>query len=144
METEEGVADRPSLPVLPNHLDLTSPTWARSEAFYMAVAGRFGWSRLERGKGWVSTGTEGLYVSLVQVEDRFKDRGFHRKAVGVNHIALLAPTREDVDDLHDWLLRRGFPVLYGGPLDMSDGGDPNYAVFFEDPDRLKLEFVYRG
>jgi hypothetical protein len=28
-------------------------------------------------------------------------------------------------------------------LDMGHPDQPNYAVFFEDPDRLKLEYVHR-
>jgi catechol 2,3-dioxygenase-like lactoylglutathione lyase family enzyme len=102
-----------------------------------------GYRELERGDGWVSFGDGGAYVTLVQADRRFADRGFHRKAVGVNHLAFLASGRAEVDELHDWLLARGVPVLYGGPRDMGGEDDPNYAVFFEDPDRLKLEYVHR-
>jgi catechol 2,3-dioxygenase-like lactoylglutathione lyase family enzyme len=138
--TRDG--ERKSSPV--NHMDLNVSDLGRSEAFYRALADRFGWEELEHGDGWLSIGSKDFYITLVQTEDRFRGAGFHRKAVGVNHIAILATMRQDVDTLHEWLLERGVPVLYGGPLDMSDGRDPNYAVFFEDPDRLKLEFVYRG
>jgi hypothetical protein len=48
-----------------------------------------------------------------------------------------------VDDIHAWLLARGVAVLYGSPLDVGHPGQPNYAVYFEDPDRLKLEYVHR-
>ncbi|HLN63528.1 MAG TPA: hypothetical protein VK464_18480 [Symbiobacteriaceae bacterium] len=48
-----------------------------------------------------------------------------------------------MDDLYGWLAERGVPVLYGGPMEMGTPGAPNYAVFFEGPDRLKLEYVFR-
>jgi len=128
----------------PNHLDLNVSDLVRSEAFYLSLAERLGWREMQRGEAWVSIGTEAFYVTLVRTDERFRDAGFHRKAVGVNHIALLAGSKEEVDRLHDWLVARSVPVLYGGPLDMSEGAEPNYAVFFKDPDRLKLEFVFRG
>ena len=34
-------------------------------------------------------------------------------------------------------------VLYGGPMEMRSAEKANYAMFFEDPDRLKVEYVYR-
>jgi len=69
--------------------------------------------------------------------------GFESEASGVNHLAFPAPTREAVDELHGWLGERRMTVLYGGPMDMGTDEAPNYAVYFEDPDRLKLEYVYR-
>lgn len=126
-----------------HHLDLNVLDLARSEAFYGEVLGRLGYREFERGPGWVSLGEGSFYVTLVQTSDPFTGRGFHRKAAGVNHLAFPAADRASVDDLHRFLLERGVPVLYGGPLDMADGDEPNYAVFFEDPDRLKLEYVYR-
>jgi len=140
----QAPASEGSPPALPNHLDLNVSDLPRSEAFYEALGGWFGWSEIERGEGWISIGTDAFYVTLVQTGERFKSRGFHRKAVGVNHVAFRAGSHGDVDRLHGWLVARGTPILYGGPLDMSERGEPNYAVFFEDPDRLKLEFVYRG
>jgi catechol 2,3-dioxygenase-like lactoylglutathione lyase family enzyme len=130
--------------VPPNHLDLNVSDLRRSEGFYSSLAEQLGWRELDRGEGWVSIGTGSFYVTLVQTQDRFREAGYHRKAVGVNHLAFRAPSQRAVDELHAWLLARGITLLYGGPLDMGDGGEPNYAVFFEDPDRLKLEFVYRG
>jgi catechol 2,3-dioxygenase-like lactoylglutathione lyase family enzyme len=127
-----------------NHLDLNVSDLGRSEAFYRDVLGRLGYGERERGAGWVSIGVRDFYVTLVQTDERFLDRGFHRKGVGVNHLSFRAPTREAVDDLDRWLVDRDVPVLYDGPMEMGTPEDPNYAVFFEDPDRLKLEYVFRG
>ncbi len=130
-----------------HHLDLNVLDLARSEAFYREVLGRLGFREFDRGPGWVSLGEGSFYVTLVQTSEAFTGRGFHRKAAGVNHLAFPAPDQASVDGFHRFLVERGVPVLYGGPMDMADGdgdGDgPNYAVFFEDPDRLKLEYVYR-
>jgi len=34
------------------------------------------------------------------------------------------------------------PVLYGGPKEWQNYDPGYYAVYFEDPDRIKLELVY--
>jgi catechol 2,3-dioxygenase-like lactoylglutathione lyase family enzyme len=69
--------------------------------------------------------------------------GFHRKDPGVNHVAFRVERREDVDRFHDEFLKaRGLPALYGGPRDYPEYREGYYAVFFEDPDRLKLEVVH--
>src|SRR5205085_2178272 len=73
--------------VPPNHLDLNVSDLRRSEGFYSSLAEQLGWRELERGEGWVSIGTGSFYVTLVQTQDRFREAGYHRKAVGVNHLA---------------------------------------------------------
>jgi hypothetical protein len=90
------------------------------------VLSKLGYREVERGSGWVSLGDGTFYITLVQIEERFG-----------------APSVKAVDDFHVWLVARGVPVLYVSPLDMGHPDQPNYAVFFEDPDRLKLEYVHR-
>lgn len=126
-----------------HHLDLNVSDLARSASFYAAWMPRLGYALGESGDGWLSWRSGTFYLCLVRTEERFRGRGFHRKGVGVNHLAFHAPSREAVDDLHRRLAAAGVPVLYGGPLEMGTAAEPNYAVFFEDPDRMKLEFVFR-
>lgn len=126
-----------------HHLDLNVADLRRSDAFYAALLGRLGYERGESGNGWTTWRFGAFYMTLVQAAPAYVGHGFHRKRIGVNHLALPAPTREAVDDLHRWLLSHGATVLYGGPKEMGDAGAPNYAVLFEDPDRLKLEYVFR-
>ena len=69
--------------------------------------------------------------------------GPHRKNPGLNHIALRVGARADVDRFHaEFLKPRGIAVLYGGPRDYPEYRPGYYAIFFEDPDRLKLEVAY--
>ena len=58
-------------------------------------------------------------------------------------MGFLAPSIKAVDDFHACLLARRVAVLYGSPRDMGLPDQPNYAVYFEDADRLKLEYVHR-
>jgi catechol 2,3-dioxygenase-like lactoylglutathione lyase family enzyme len=44
-------------------------------------------------------------------------------------------SRHKIDALAAYLSEHGIPLLYGGPRT----GRTTYAVFFEDPDRIKIE-----
>jgi catechol 2,3-dioxygenase-like lactoylglutathione lyase family enzyme len=126
-----------------HHLDLNVRDLARSADFYGRLLPLLGYRPGEAGEGWITWQCPTFYITLVQTAEPYRSLGFHRKRIGVNHLAFHAPSRQAVDDLHGWLRENGVPILYGGPLEMGTPSKPNYAVFFEDPDRLKLEYVYR-
>ena len=68
-------------------------------------------------------------------------RRHDRYSPGPHHFALAAPSREAVDDLHVKLVEAGATIL-DAPADYPEYGQGYYAVFFADPDGLKLEYVY--
>jgi predicted lactoylglutathione lyase len=59
----------------------------------------------------------------------------------MHHLAFDAESREDVDALHALLVKIGAQVL-DAPADYPQYGSGYYAVFFADPDGLKLEYVF--
>lgn len=81
-----------------------------------------------------------MYLVFVQVEERFKDKTYHRCGVGLNHLAFQARSREHVDEVTRILEKREVPILYQDRHPYA-GGDTHYAVYFEDPDRIKVEIV---
>ena len=90
--------------------------------------------------GW---GNGDIQIFLVKCSSHFREVGFHRKRVGLNHIAFRAESREEVDRFHQqFLVPRRIAVLYGGPREYPEYGAGYHAVYFEDPDRVKLEFVH--
>jgi catechol 2,3-dioxygenase-like lactoylglutathione lyase family enzyme len=64
-----------------------------------------------------------------------------RYAPGLHHLALAAPSRAAVDTLHERLVALGVPIL-DRPADYPQYAPGYYAVFFSDPDGLKLEYVF--
>jgi catechol 2,3-dioxygenase-like lactoylglutathione lyase family enzyme len=130
-----------------HHLDLTvKDPWA-SCAFYDAVLGFMGYRRVRedaRGFDWEKTSPEGDIVSigLMKAEGAGKQQTHNRYAPGLHHVAWKADSREDVDSLHKLLRRIGATVL-DEPANYPAYGDGYYAVFFSDPDGIKLEFVYQ-
>ena len=81
------------------------------------------------------------YIVLVQAESRFLDIPFHRCRPGLNHLAFKAESECQIDQISEELEKKGCTILYKD-LHPYAGGEGYYAVFFEDPERIKVELVY--
>jgi glyoxylase I family protein len=64
-----------------------------------------------------------------------------RYAPGVHHIALTAPSRDAVDGLYQILVDMRAAIL-DPPREYPNYEPGYYAVFFLDPDGIKLEYVF--
>ena len=80
------------------------------------------------------------YIVFVQTEKGYLDKPFNRKNTGLNHLAFHCSSKEFVDNLTGELHEKGINILYGDKHPYA-GGENYYAVFFEDPDRIKIEVV---
>ncbi|MGG4218828.1 VOC family protein [Paenibacillus jamilae] len=91
----------------------------------------------ESGHSWKLGET---YIVFVQAEERFMDIPYHRCRVGLNHLAFHASSRQQVDGMTKKLECKGVKILYSDKHPFA-GGEKHYAVYFEDPDRIKVELV---
>lgn len=74
----------------------------------------------------------------------YKEPLFHRKHTGLNHVAFSVASRQEVDRfVKEYLVPRGISTLYGGPKEYNYAPG-YYAVYFEDPDRIKIEVAFTG
>ncbi len=80
------------------------------------------------------------YIVFVQAEKRFLDIPYHRCRPGLNHLAFQADSREFVDEITVKLKDRGVTILYEDRHPFA-GGKDCYGVYFEDPDRMKVEIT---
>jgi len=125
-----------------HHVDLVVSSILRSLPFYRDLLEPLGWHRVgevegERGETiWYISGP-GSHLGLreAQVEGEYD-----RYRVGVHHVAFEAPSRMAVDESADWLRERGAEIE-SGPEEYSYMPG-YYAVFFYDPDGIKLEIVH--
>ena len=114
-----------------------------SMAFYKDLLRHLGYTLMAEQDDMfgATNGTTDLWI--MQAEPRYAVRGFHRKAVGVNHVAFRVESRAAVDRfVREFLDARALSALYGGAREYPEYRRGYYAVFFEDPDRLKLELAY--
>lgn len=121
-----------------HHIELYVSDLPRSRAFWGWLLERLGYQSFQSWPDGASWRLGETYIVLVQVEPRFREPPYHRRRVGLNHLAFHAGSRKEVDALYAELQARGVPILY--PDRHPHAGGPNsYAVFFEDPDRIKVE-----
>jgi catechol 2,3-dioxygenase-like lactoylglutathione lyase family enzyme len=125
-----------------HHVDLVVSSIERSLPFYRDLLGPLGYHRIsevegERGETiWYFGGTE-VEVGIRQART---PNGHDRYRVGLHHLAFEAYARAVVDERHEWLLSVGAEIE-SEPQEY--GYLPGYyAVFFYDPDGLKLEIVH--
>jgi glyoxylase I family protein len=124
------------------HVDLVVSSIERSLPFYRDLLGPLGWhviSEVEGERGetiWYLSG-RGTSIGLREAQSEGE---IDRYAVGLHHLAFEAWSRSVVDERAEWV--RGA----GGELESEPqeyGYMPGYyAVFFYDPDGVKLEILH--
>ncbi len=128
-----------------DHLDLVVTDLERSLRFYVELLRPLGYVRTaeiegEQGERVVYVGRPSGWGS-VSVREAKGSKTYDRYDVGIHHIAFSAVSRAQVDERADWLRSVG-ATIESGPeeYDYTPG---YYAVFFYDPDGIKLEIVHR-
>jgi len=85
----------------------------------------------------------GTSIWLEQTPTNYSEAKYHRKHTGLNHLAFTLLSREAVDEFYEeFIVKNSIPTLYDTPKAFPEYGESYYAVFFEDPDRIKLEIAY--
>ncbi|MGV9774137.1 VOC family protein [Streptosporangium sp. NPDC003464] len=69
-----------------------------------------------------------------------EDGDYSRHRPGLQHLAFMVKTRQEVDRLHAWAAGRGATVLHA-PREFPQYGPAYYATFWEGPDGVMLEVV---
>lgn len=126
-----------------HHLQIQVSNIQKSAEFYAGLLGQLRFLKVFETEGMVEWQKEGTRIIVAQTPKRFLTDGYHRKRVGLNHIAFRAPSRAAVDEFcQRFLLPNKIRIFYGGVREWPDYDPGYYAVYFEDPDRIKLELVY--
>jgi catechol 2,3-dioxygenase-like lactoylglutathione lyase family enzyme len=119
-----------------DHLVLSVGDFARSREFYRQLLGFLGF-RLKYDyadmAGW-SNGKTLFWIAAADAQGR--KRKYRKGDIGFHHYAFELSSREDVDELGAFLAENGMTVL--DPPGAYYGRN-YYAVYFADPDGMKLE-----
>ncbi|HEX6695841.1 MAG TPA: VOC family protein [Solirubrobacteraceae bacterium] len=124
-------------------MDLCVSSMERSLPFYRALLAHFG--PTDEGSIVGEHGEVVVYLNLpggaVGVREAESAKAVDRYAPGLHHLAFDAPSRAVVDAVAAWLRDEGADIE-GGPGERHYAPG-YYAVFFFDPDGLKLEVVHQ-
>jgi glyoxylase I family protein len=125
-----------------HHVDLVVSSIERSLPFYRDLLAPLGYHRIsevegERGETIWYLGGPDVALGLRAAQSV---RDHDRYSVGLHHVAFEAWSRAIVDERAAWLVEQG-AMIESGPEEY--GYMPGYyAVFFYDPDGIKLEIVH--
>ena len=123
-----------------HHVELYVADLAHSLTFWTPFLTGLGYQESQRWSEGVSYLFGDTYLCFVQAPGAHQDAGYHRKRVGLNHLAFHAKSRAHVDEVAQWARSAGFVCLYDDEYPHA-GGPGYYAFYCEDPDRIKVELV---
>ena len=123
-----------------DHISLRVGDFAKSKAFYGKLMPFLGFKVLDEypeAIGWTNGKTR-LWIG--QADEKGKKHKHRIGDIGFHHYAFQLASRKDVDALQDFVKKLGAKIV--DPAD--EYYDDYYAVFFLDPDGLKLEGMKWG
>ena len=123
-----------------HHVEIYVSDLERSIAFWTPFTKKLGYQadRWSDGMNYVKEGQ--AYLCFLQSPSEHLAAGYHRKRVGLNHLAFTGKSRAHVDEMAAWVKSAGHTVLYEAKYPFASGPG-YYAMYCEDPDRIKVEVV---
>ena len=126
-----------------NHLQIYVSDKNRSFPFYKELLSYLGYKVVCEDESCLGMKNGPTDIWMVEVPKENKNKPFSRRNVGVNHLAFGVSKKEDVDKFcKEFLIPRKIRLLYNSPKLFPEYTDRYYAVYFEDPDKIKLEVVF--
>src|SRR6476659_10355698 len=125
-----------------HHIDLAVADVERSLAFYLGLFGPLGAKEAFRYPSYRGS-EEVVYLDLggTYLGLRKADGGEHRYYdVGIEHLAVLVDTREEVDSAHERCLELGARIHFPPQEDRDEPG--YWALFAFDPDGFRIEVFH--
>lgn len=132
-----------------DHIQITVRDMAVAVPFYDRLMPLLGYDLQHR----VNTVVEGhlhvcnyehprLAFCINSPRDEVAGDDVHRRRPGsLHHLAFRAESRDEVDTMHERLVEIGATIV-APPRAYPEYGQHYYAVFFKDPDGIKLEVVH--
>ncbi len=121
-----------------DHMDVYVGDLARSVAFWGPLLELLGFAKAAdrpSAKSWKGASAE---IFFVQTEPDFVAQGYHRKRIGLNHLAFAVGDRGELEQVLAHIGAAGARLLYEGGIEETA---TQHRLFFEDPDRIKVEVV---
>ena len=120
-----------------HHVEIYVDDLEATKAFWGWFLERLGYARYQEWDAGISYQKGDTYLVFAQTEEKYRTPTYHRCHSGLNHLAFHA-TKELIVCIEAKLRDRGVTILYEERHPYAAGEDC-YAIFFEDPMRMKVE-----
>jgi len=122
------------------HLKIAAGNFDVSAKFYKALFEDLKYALISdkpTGAAWVTPGGFGIWIAQAEVPDHVHIHS----SPGLHHLCLKAETAEQVDAIHARLAEENAHI-FADPQHYPQYTPDYYALFFADPDGIKLEVAY--
>ncbi len=126
------------------HVELNVPDYEQAIGFYDRMFGWLGYSSFSTlGIGYVSTYYTALPHSYIGIQPspHPEPLDYEERQCGINHVALWARSRREVDSFHEDFLKPARVVVLDPPDWCPEYSPAYYAVFFLDPYGIRWELA---
>lgn len=129
--------------ITPSHIEINVSNSKISFPFYKKLLDYLGFKIIHEEKTFMGFDNGGFSIWIGQSIDKYKKNKFHRKNPGLNHVAFKVSSKRKVNQFtKEFLKKNKIKTLYESPRAFPEYSKSYYAVYFEDPDRIKLEVEY--
>lgn len=122
------------------HTKIAVSDYKKSYSFYKDLFKEFGYQQVvhkENSAGWASPDGYGILISQAKITNNKYQFG----APGLHHLCLKVHSIELVDKTYRFLLKKNV-FIFDVPQKYPNYTNKYYAVYFADPDGIKLEVAY--
>ncbi len=119
-----------------HHIEIYVRDLKRTRKFYDFLLPKLGYSIYQEWDFGFSYKGDREYIVFVEVKDKYKEFNYNRCHIGLNHLAFCTDNKPVIEEIVEELKDRKIKLLYNNDYYNSDN---NYMIFFEDPDRIKIE-----
>ncbi len=121
------------------HLKLSVRDFGTSKTFYVRLFVTLGFVQIadkEHSAGWATKEKFGIWIAQAEIPEPqyvFSAPGFH-------HLCVKASSESQVDQIYEMV--KGETRIFNPPRKYPEYTPDYYAVFFADPDGMKIEVAY--
>jgi catechol 2,3-dioxygenase-like lactoylglutathione lyase family enzyme len=120
-----------------DHVEINVSDLEKSKIFYSWFLVELGYHLYQSWDKGFSYKKDETYLVFVQTETKYRDKIYHRSSTGLNHLAFHCD-QALIERLTKQLQEKAWPILCLDRHPYANGLEAP-ALFFEDPDRLKIE-----
>lgn len=119
------------------HIQLTVNDLQRAMPFYESVLSFIGMSAVVKAPNFLYMVGGKTAVAIARSSEQNRAFGFDQRRIGLHHVCFRARSREDIDELHRFLLAREVKIVH--PPEDGSFAPGYYSILFEDPEGIRLE-----